>query len=346
MKKYVIQGGKPLTGEVSISGAKNAVVAILTAAVLAESPCVIENIPAISDVKYIAKILESLGALVEEVEPSVLRIDPTNVHSMVVAPEHASRLRASYYFLGALLAKFGKAQVPLPGGCDFGVRPIDLHLKGFESLGASYRLERGVVHLSSEELSGDHIYFDKVTVGATINVMLAAVKAKGLTVIENAAKETAHRRFGKLLELDGREYYGRRHRYHQDQRGGSPLRDRIFIIPDQIEAGTFMAMAAATHGDVLVKNVIPKHMEPISSKLRRMGVEVTEYDDSIRVRYCGVLKATDVTTRPHPGFPTDMQPQIAAVLCLADGISIVREGVWDSRFNTSTNCAGWVRTCR
>ncbi len=332
MKKYVIQGGKPLTGEVSISGAKNAVVAILTAAVLAESPCVIENIPAISDVKYIAKILESLGALVEEVEPSVLRIDPTNVHSMVVAPEHASRLRASYYFLGALLAKFGKAQVPLPGGCDFGVRPIDLHLKGFESLGASYRLERGVVHLSSEELSGDHIYFDKVTVGATINVMLAAVKAKGLTVIENAAKEPHIVDLANFLNSMGANIMGAGTDIIKIKGVDHLYGTEYSIIPDQIEAGTFMAMAAATHGDVLVKNVIPKHMEPISSKLRRMGVEVTEYDDSIRVRYCGVLKATDVTTRPHPGFPTDMQPQIAAVLCLADGISIVREGVWDSRF--------------
>lgn len=332
MNKYIIQGGKPLQGEVWIGGAKNAVVAILTAAVLAEGPCVIDNIPAISDVRYIIKILESLGATVERLNDNTLRIDPTGVNTHVVSAELASRLRASYYFLGALLAKFGKAEVPLPGGCDFGVRPIDLHLKGFETLGAHNRLERGVVHLNTEGLVGDRIYFDKVTVGATINVMLAAVRASGQTVIENAAKEPHIVDLANFLNSMGANIMGAGTDVIKIKGVDHLYGTEYSIIPDQIEAGTYMAMAAATKGDVLVRNVIPKHMEPISSKLRRMGLEVTENDDSIRVRYVGKLLATDITTRPHPGFPTDMQPQIAAVLCLAEGISIVREGVWDSRF--------------
>lgn len=332
LEKYIVQGGHGLAGEVNISGAKNAVVAILTATVLAEGPCLIDNIPNISDVKYMIMILEGIGATVEHVSPSALKIDTSTIKTHEVAEDLAHKMRASYYFLGALLARFNRAEVPLPGGCNFGVRPIDLHLRGFESLGASYVLENGNVILNADQLVGDHIYFDKVTVGATINVMLAAVKAKGQTIIENAAKEPHIVDLANFLNSMGANIMGAGTDVIKI-RGVDQLHGTEYsIIPDQIEAGTYMAAAAATRGNVLVKNIIPKHMESISSKLRRMGLEITEYDDAIRVRYVGQLIATDVTTRPHPGFPTDMQPQIATVLCLADGTSIVKEGVWDNRF--------------
>lgn len=332
MEKYIVQGGQRLSGEVTISGAKNAVVAILTATVLAEGVCVIENIPNISDVKYMIMILEGIGATIEYVTPSTMRIDTTNIQTYEVSEDLAHKMRASYYFLGALLARFNRANVPLPGGCNFGVRPIDLHLRGFETLGASYTMENGNVLLDSQGLVGDHIYFDKVTVGATINVMLAAVKAKGQTIIENAAKEPHIVDLANFLNSMGANIMGAGTDVIKI-RGVDHLHGTEYsIIPDQIEAGTYMAVAAATRGNVLVKNIIPKHMESISSKLRRMGLEITEYDDAIRVRYVDRLIATDVTTRPHPGFPTDMQPQISAVLCLATGTSIVKEGVWDNRF--------------
>ncbi len=332
MDKYVVVGGQPLQGEIVVSGAKNAVVAILTATVLAEDVCVIENVPNISDVKYMVMILEGIGAKITRVDETTLRIDTSTVDTFEVSRELAHTMRASYYFLGALLARFNKAEVPLPGGCNFGVRPIDLHLRGFESLGANYNLEAGNVILNADGLVGTEIYFDKVTVGGTINVMLAAVKAKGQTIIENAAKEPHIVDLANFLNSMGANIMGA----GTDMiriRGVEKLHGSEYsIIPDQIEAGTYMAAAAAAGGDVLVKNIIPKHMESISSKLRAMGVELTEYDDAIRVCRTGEMKATNITTRPHPGFPTDMQPQITAVLCLAKGTSIVKEGVWDNRF--------------
>lgn len=332
MEKYIIEGGHRLSGEVTISGAKNAVVAILPATILADGPCVIENIPNISDVDIIIQILNEMGADVQVINKSTLRIDTRNIKIPEVPYERAKHMRASYYFLGALLGKFNRARVALPGGCDFGVRPIDQHLKGFKSLGANYMLEYGMIDVSAKKLAGSHVYFDVVSVGATMNVMLAAVKAQGLTIIENAAKEPHIVDLANFLNSMGANIMGAGTDVIKI-RGVDILHGVEYsIIPDQIEAGTYMVAAAATHGDVLVKNVIPKHLESITSKLDKIGLEVTEYDDSVRVRYVGELLRTNVKTRPHPGFPTDMQPQIAVLLCLAQGTSIVTEGVWDNRF--------------
>jgi UDP-N-acetylglucosamine 1-carboxyvinyltransferase len=332
LEKYIIEGGHRLSGEVTISGAKNAVVAILPATILADGPCVIENIPNISDVDIIIQILNEMGADVQVINKSTLRIDTRNIKIPEVPYERAKHMRASYYFLGALLGKFNRARVALPGGCDFGVRPIDQHLKGFKSLGANYMLEYGMIDVSAQKLTGSHVYFDVVSVGATMNVMLAAVKAQGLTIIENAAKEPHIVDLANFLNSMGANIMGAGTDVIKI-RGVDILHGVEYsIIPDQIEAGTYMVAAAATHGDVLVKNVIPKHLESITSKLDKIGLEVTEYDDSIRVKYVGKLLRTNVKTRPHPGFPTDMQPQIAVLLCLAQGTSIVTEGVWDNRF--------------
>lgn len=332
MDKYVIHGGKPLAGEVSIGGAKNAVGAILAATILSDGPCVIENIPNISDVEIMSQILDSLGADIQVINKKTLRIDTSNIKIPEVPYEQARRMRASYYCLGALLGKFNRAKVALPGGCDFGLRPIDMHLKGFQTLGAKYILEYGMVDLQTEKLVGNRVCFDGVSVGATINVMLAAVKAKGLTVIENAAKEPHIVDLANFLNSMGADIMGAGTDIIKIK-GVDILHGAEYtIIPDQIEAGTYMVAAAATKGDVLIKDVIPKHLESITSKLIKMGVEVTEYDDSVRVKYVAPLQKINVKTRPHPGFPTDMQPQMGALLCLAEGTSILTEDVWDSRF--------------
>ncbi len=332
MEKYVIHGGRPLQGKVTISGAKNAAVGILPATILAEGPCVIENVPNISDVGVILEILREMGAEVKTLDRSTVEIDTTNISVPEVPYELAKHMRASYYFLGALLGRFRRAKVSLPGGCNFGVRPIDQHLKGFQSLGADYSLEYGMIDVRADQLTGARVYFDVVTVGATINVMLAAVKAKGMTIIENAAKEPHIVDLANFLNSMGANIMGA---------GTDVIKirgvDHLFgaeysIIPDQIEAGTYMVAAAATKGDVLVQNVIPKHLESITAKLQKIGVEVTEFDDAVRVRYTGPLQKTNIKTRPHPGFPTDMQPQIVALLCLAQGTSLVTEGVWENRF--------------
>lgn len=332
LEKYVIQGGCKLTGEVNISGAKNAVVAILPATILANGPCVIDNIPDISDVDIITKILKEMGADIQVINKNTLRIDTRNIKVPKVPYELAKHMRASYYFLGALLGKFNSASVAMPGGCDFGVRPIDQHLKGFESLGAHCKLDQGMIIVDAEKLVGGDICFEMVTVGATINVMLAAVKAQGLTIIENAAKEPHIVDLANFLNSMGANIMGAGTDVIKI-RGVDILHGSEYsVIPDQIEAGTYMVAAAATKGDVLIKNVIPKHLESITSKLKKIGIEVTEYDDSVRVRYVDELVRTNVKTRPHPGFPTDMQPQMAVLLCLAKGTSIVTEGVWENRF--------------
>lgn len=332
LEKYIIKGGTKLTGEVSISGAKNAVVAILPATILANGPCIIENIPDISDVEIITKILKEMGSDIQVISKNTLRIDNKNIKIPKVPYELAKHMRASYYFLGALLGRFNSASVAMPGGCDFGVRPIDQHLKGFEALGAKCDLKHGMITIDAQKLVGGDVCFEMVTVGATINVMLSAVKAKGLTVIENAAKEPHIVDLANFLNSMGANIMGA---------GTDVIKIRgvdilhgteYFVIPDQIEAGTYMVAAAATKGDVLIKNVIPKHLESITSKLRKIGIDVIEYDDSVRVKYIDELIRTNVKTRPHPGFPTDMQPQIATLLCLAKGTSIVTEGVWESRF--------------
>lgn len=332
MDKYMITGGRRLQGEVTISGAKNAAVAILPATVLAGNVCRIENIPNISDVSSILEILTHMGAKIRFLQRSVVEIDTTNLHTPQVPYELARKMRASSYFLGALLGRYHRAQVAMPGGCDFGVRPIDQHIKGFEKLGATVILEHGMVEASASEMRGASIYLDVVSVGATVNILLSAVCAEGLTVIENAAKEPHIVDLANFLNAMGADVRGAGTDVIKVH-GVSRLHGCTYsIIPDQIEAGTFMAAAVATGGQVLLKNVIPKHLESISAKMSEMGAQITEYDDSILVARSGPLHHANIKTMPHPGFPTDMQPQMAVLLSLAEGTSIITEGVWDNRF--------------
>lgn len=332
MDKFVIKGGRRLTGDVVISGAKNAAVAILPAVILSDEPCVIENVPAISDVNICLRILREMGAEIEELGNNTYRIDPTTIHSCCVPYETARKMRASYYFLGALLGKYNKARVSMPGGCPLGDRPIDQHLKAFSSLGAKYTLSQGMIDLTADKLSGNPIFFDVVTVGATMNAMLAAVKAEGLTVIENAAKEPHIVDLANFLNSMGANIMGAGTDVIK-VRGVEKLRGTTYaVIPDQIEAGTFMAAIAATKGDAIIKNVIPKHLESITKKMEKIGVKIEQYDDSIRVWVDGPLVKANVKTAPHPGFPTDMQSQIATLLTLAEGTSIITENIWDQRF--------------
>lgn len=332
MDKFIVKGGRRLTGEVTISGAKNAAVAILPAVILSDEPCVIENVPSISDVTISLRILSEMGAEVTNIGKDTYRIDPTGIDKCCVPYETARKMRASYYFLGALLGKFNQARVSMPGGCPLGDRPIDQHLKAFSALGAEYNLSQGMIDLSADKLTGNQIFFDVVTVGATMNAMLAAVKAEGLTVIENAAKEPHIVDLANFLNSMGANIMGAGTDVIKI-RGVERLHGTNYaVIPDQIEAGTFMIAAAATKGDVLIKNVIPKHLESITKKLEKIGVNIEQYDDSIRVWCDGPLVKANVKTTPHPGFPTDMQPQIATLLTLAEGTSIVTEGVWEQRF--------------
>ena len=332
MDKFIIKGGRRLTGEVTISGAKNAAVAILPAVILSDEPCVIENVPNISDVNICLRILTEMGAEVTKLDANIYRIDPTKIDKYCVPYETARKMRASYYFLGALLGKFGKARVSMPGGCPLGDRPIDQHLKAFSSLGAEYTLSQGMIDLHSEKLRGSQIFFDVVTVGATMNAMLAAVKAEGLTVIENAAKEPHIVDLANFLNSMGANIMGAGTDVIKI-RGVERLRGTTYaVIPDQIEAGTFMAAIAATKGDVLIKNVIPKHLESITKKMEKIGVNIEQFDDSIRVWVDGPLVKANIKTAPHPGFPTDMQSQIATLLTLAKGTSIITENIWDQRF--------------
>lgn len=332
MDKFVIRGGRRLTGEVTVSGAKNAAVAILPAVILSDEPCVIENVPSISDVNICLRILCEMGANVEHIGADAYRIDPTGIANCVVPYETARKMRASYYFLGALLGKYGKARVSMPGGCPLGDRPIDQHLKAFAALGAEYNLSQGMIDLSAVKLRGNQIFFDVVTVGATMNAMLAAVKAEGLTVIENAAKEPHIVDLANFLNSMGANIMGAGTDVIKI-RGVERLRGTTYaVIPDQIEAGTFMAAIAATKGDAIVKNVIPKHLESITKKMEKIGVNIEQFDDSIRVWVDGPLVKANIKTAPHPGFPTDMQSQIATLLTLAEGTSIVTENIWDQRF--------------
>lgn len=332
MEKFVIRGGRRLTGEVEISGAKNAAVAIIPAVILSDEPCVIENVPAISDVNICLRILREMGADVQNLSRTSYKIDATKIQKFCVPYETARKMRASYYFLGALLGKFGKARVSMPGGCPLGDRPIDQHLKAFSALGAKYNLNQGMIDLTSNGLRGGQIFLDVVSVGATMNAMLAAVRAEGLTIIENAAKEPHIVDLANFLNSMGANIMGAGTDVIKI-RGVDRLHGTTYaVIPDQIEAGTFMVAAAATNGDVLIKNVIPKHLESITKKLEKIGVNVEQFDDSVRVWVDGPLVKASVKTTPHPGFPTDMQPQIATLLTLAEGTSIVTEGVWEQRF--------------
>ena len=335
MTKYIVQGGTPLFGEVEISGAKNAAVAIIPAALMVDGVCRIENIPQISDVTLCLRILEQLGASVRTMNRHTVEIDCRKIHSTRTQQNPAGKIRASYYLVGALLGRFGQAEVAMPGGCNFGgVRPIDQHVKGFAALGAKVSVEGGFIHASmgDRRLKGANIYLDVVSVGATMNIMMAAVMADGVTVIENAAKEPHIVDLANFLNSMGANIRGAGTdtiKIHgvEHLRGGS-----YAIIPDQIEAGTYMAAVAATGGQVLVKNIIPKHMDCITAKLVEMGVEVEENEDTLLVRRSGKLQKTNIKTLPYPGFPTDMQPQITTVLSLAEGTSLVTEGVWGSRY--------------
>lgn len=333
MTGYLIRGGKPLKGQVTVSGAKNAAVAIIPATLLVEGVCRIENIPQISDTTLFLKILESLGATVHRVNRTTVDIDCTTVKKTTAPYELVREFRASYYLIGTLLGRFGRAEVPMPGGCDFGVRPIDQHIKGFEALGAEVDVHGGMIYTEAKSgLTGNSVYLDVVSVGATINIMLAAVLAKGLTVIENAAKEPHIVDLANFLNSMGADVRGAGTNVIKI-RGVSKLSGGFYsIIPDQIEAGTYMAAVTAAGGEVLVNNVIPKHMESITAKLMEMGAEVERWDDSILIRRNGPLRRTNIKTMPYPGFPTDMQPQIAACLCVASGISVITESVWDNRY--------------
>ena len=332
MDRFIITGGNRLFGDVNISGAKNAAVAIIPAAILADGVCRIENVPNINDVTIIARILRQMGAAVKCVNNSTLEIDPRPIVSPVASYEQVHQMRASYYLLGALLGRFSRAVVAMPGGCDFGVRPIDQHLKGFAALGATYNLEGGIVDVKADRLVGNNIYLDVVSVGATVNIMLAAVKAHGLTVIENAAKEPHIVDLANFLNSMGADVRGAGTDVIKI-RGVSHLEGTTYsIIPDQIEAGTFMCAAAITRGDIMVQNVIPKHLEAISAKLIELGCEVMEFDEAVRVVGRPKQRHTDIKTLPYPGFPTDMQPQMTVTLALAEGTSIVTESIFENRF--------------
>jgi UDP-N-acetylglucosamine 1-carboxyvinyltransferase len=334
MDKYVIKGGNKLHGEVEISGAKNAAVAIIPAALMVKGVCRIENMPQISDTDMLLTILSHMGAKVSMVTPTTVEIDCTTVREDGAPYDMMRKIRASYYLIGAMLGRFGRAKTTMPGGCNFGVRPIDQHIKGMKALGAKVDVTGGFVYAEAQDgrLHGAKIYLDKVSVGATMNIMIAAVLAEGKTTIENAAREPHIVDLANFLNSMGADVRGAGTDVIKIN-GVEQLHSGTYtIIPDQIEAGTFMVAVAAAGGDVTVKNVIPKHLECISAKLREMGVTIDEMGDSVRVRRTGPLQPTNVKTLPYPGFPTDMQPQISTALTLAEGTSVVTEGVWDNRY--------------
>ena len=333
MNKIIVNGPCKLEGEVVISGAKNAAVAILPATLLVNGKCHLENVPNISDIRAFITILESLGSKIEYISENEIIIDNTNIHTTVAPYDLTSKFRASYYLLGALLSRFGNAQISLPGGCNIGARPIDQHIKAFECLGADVEVKRGNVYASAKKLTASPIFFDVVTVGGTINAILAATLTEGTTTIENCAKEPHIVDVANFLNSVGAKIKGAGTDVIKIT-GVKELRQTssYAIIPDQIEAGTFMVAAAATCGNVLIKNCIPKHMEPITAKLIESGAEVTETEDSIRVKMNKTPRAINIKTLPYPGFPTDMQPQFATYLTRATGSSLIIESIWESRF--------------
>lgn len=332
-EKMVILGGVKLHGEVKISGAKNSAVAILVASILVKGKCVIENVPHVSDILDLIDIINGLGGVAEFVGEDTVEVDCSDLTDYVASYDSVRKIRASSYLMGALLGRLKKASVALPGGCDFGVRPIDQHIKGFEALGAKVDIEYGMVNITADELVGDTVYLDVVSVGATINIMLAAALADGITVIDSADKEPHVVDVANFLNSMGANIKGAgtdviKIRGVKELHGGT-----FSVIPDQIEAGTFMIAAAATRGDVMVTNIIPKHMESLSAKLEEMGVGVEEYDEAIRIYVDKPeLKRANVKTQPYPGFPTDLQPQMLTLLTVAKGTSIMKENVWDNRF--------------
>ena len=332
MEQYIIKGGNPLVGEVEIGGAKNAALAILAAAIMTDEVVHIENLPDVRDINVLLEAIREIGATVERISPTEVKIVGATIGNITVEYEYIKKIRASYYLLGALLGKYKNAEVPLPGGCNIGSRPIDQHLKGFRALGASVDIIHGAVVAKAEELKGKHIFLDMVSVGATINIMMAAAMANGNTTIENAAKEPHVVDVANFLNSMGANIKGAGTDVIRI-RGVEKLHGTSYsIIPDQIEAGTFMCAAAATMGDVMVKNVIPKHLEATTAKLEEIGCQVEEFDDAVRVVANKRLKRTNVKTMPYPGYPTDMQPQFAVALTLAEGTSIITESIFENRF--------------
>ena len=334
LEKYIIHGGTALRGEVEISGAKNAAVAIIPAALMVDGVCRIENIPQISDTDMLLTILKELGAKIKFINKSTIEIDCTNVRYQDAPYDLMRKIRASYYLIGAMLGRFGSAKTTMPGGCNFGVRPIDQHIKGMTALGADVDVKNGFVYADARDgrLHGARIYLDKVSVGATMNIILAAVLAQGRTIIENAAREPHIVDLANFLNSMGADVRGAgtdtiKVNGVDKLHGGS-----YAIIPDQIEAGTYMVAAAATGGEVLVKNVIPRHLECISAKLRETGTIVQEYEDSVLVKGASTLRRVNIKTLPYPGFPTDMQPPMGALMCMAKGTSVITEGVYDNRY--------------
>lgn len=332
MEQYIIKGGTPLVGEVEIGGAKNAALAILAAAVMTDETVTIDNLPDVNDINVLLEAISGIGATVQRVDRHTVRINGANIGDLSIEYDYIKKIRASYYLLGALLGKYHKAEVALPGGCNIGSRPIDQHLKGFRALGAEIDIEHGKISAEAEELHGTHLYFDVVSVGATINVMMAAAMAEGQTVLENVAKEPHVVDVANFLNSMGANIKGAGTDVIRI-RGVSKLHKTEYsIIPDQIEAGTFMFAAAATKGDVTVLNVIPKHLEATTAKLVEIGCEVEEFDDAVRVVAKGRLKSTHVKTLPYPGYPTDMQPQIGVTLALSEGTSVITESIFENRF--------------
>ena len=323
MEQYVIKGGTPLVGEVDIAGAKNAALAILAAAIMTDETITIENLPDVRDINVLLEAIAGIGAIVDRVNKSTVKINGSTIGDVSVDYEYIKKIRATYYLLGALLGKYKHAEVPLPGGCNIGSRPIDQHLKGFRALGADVDIFHGAIVAKAENLHGAHIYLDVVSVGATINIMMAAALAPGRTIIENAAKEPHVVDVANFLNSMGANIKGA---------GTDVIRIKGVDCPDQIEAGTFMFAAAATMGDVTVRNVIPKHLEATTAKLIEIGCEVEEFDDAVRVRAAHKLRRTNVKTLPYPGYPTDMQPQITVTLAIAEGTSIVTESIFENRF--------------
>ena len=332
MEQYIMKGGNPLVGEVTISGAKNAALGILAAAIMTDEDVTIENLPDVRDINVLLEAIAEIGARVERIDRHTIKINAKYIHEVAVDDEYIRKIRASYYFIGALLGKYKSAQVPLPGGCNIGSRPIDLHLKGFRALGAKVEIERGAVVAHAIDLVGSHIYLDKVSVGATINIMMAASLAEGQTIIENVAKEPHVVDVASFLNSMGANIKGAGTDIIRIKGVRKLHGTEYSIIPDQIEAGTFMCAAAVTRGDVMVKNVIPKHLEAISAKLLEIGCEVVEFDDAVRVVGKPHQRHTNINTLPYPGFPTDMQPQMTATLALANGTSIVTESIFENRF--------------
>jgi UDP-N-acetylglucosamine 1-carboxyvinyltransferase len=332
MEQYVIKGGNPLHGEVEIGGAKNAALAIIAASIMTDETVTIENLPNVRDINVLLQAIEEIGAMVERVDEHTVKVNGSFIRGVSVDNEFIRRIRASYYLIGALLGKYKKAEVALPGGCDIGSRPIDLHIKGFRAMGAQVDIAHGMVLAEAAELRGTHIYLDKVSVGATINIMMAAAMAEGKTVIENAAKEPHVVDVANFLNSMGANIRGAGTDVIRIVGVEKLHKTEYSVIPDQIEAGTFMFAAAAAGGDVLVKNVIPKHLEATTAKLLEAGCKVEEFDDAVRVISDSKLLHTQVTTLPYPGFPTDMQPQMAVLLGIAEGTSTVTESIFENRF--------------